>query len=450
MLRSRQIGVWGVAGVALMAALACGDSANTVQPPVAPTMPTTPTNPTTPTGPTTPSNPTTPTPPTSSAWTFCVNAGNVCLFDGLRDVRLADQSGSNAVTQEAFHQVPCAVYGFGDQNPSPEASPASLHCDIGPVKMGTIQNPQPGMAGLGAKVTVPLGSPGAPGAQSKRVGGSGVYSDFGAFRMQCSLAKYAFDDPIVYQNQPNASHLHIFFGNTGVDAYSTTQSITTTGNSTCSGGTLNRTAYWMPAVFDKTNSTAVTPAEATIYYKSGLNVDYTKIQPMPTGLRIVAGDKSWSSATKNQEHVWWECTDKDVGFSAVIPTCGVSVRMLVIFPQCWDGKNLDSPDHKSHMAYPVYANNRFGSKCPTTHPVVVPEITEIFEFPVPKGSSPANWRLSSDMDTSKPGGLSAHADWLMGWDPATMQTLVTQCLNKGLDCGVNFIGSGTELYQFEQ
>ena len=22
-----------------------------------------------------------------------------------------------------------------------------------------------------------------------------------------------------------------------------------------------------------------------------------------------------------------------------------------MFPQCWDGVNLDAPDHKSHMAY---------------------------------------------------------------------------------------------------
>jgi hypothetical protein len=25
----------------------------------------------------------------------------------------------------------------------------------------------------------------------------------------------------------------------------------------------------------------------------------------------------------------------------------------IAFPQCWDGVNLDSPDHKSHMAYPI-------------------------------------------------------------------------------------------------
>jgi hypothetical protein len=27
------------------------------------------------------------------------------------------------------------------------------------------------------------------------------------------------------------------------------------------------------------------------------------------------------------------------------------LQLDVIFPDCWDGRHLDSPDHKSHMAY---------------------------------------------------------------------------------------------------
>jgi hypothetical protein len=41
--------------------------------------------------------------------------------------------------------------------------------------------------------------------------------------------------------------------------------------------------------------------------------------------------------------------------SASIPTCPGSsyLSAKITFPGCWDGKNLDSPDHRSHMAYPV-------------------------------------------------------------------------------------------------
>ena len=60
----------------------------------------------------------------------------------------------------------------------------------------------------------------------------------------------AFDDPIVYPGQVGKSHLHVFFGNTGANANSTAASIAGSGNSTCDGGTVNRSAYWVPALID--------------------------------------------------------------------------------------------------------------------------------------------------------------------------------------------------------
>ncbi len=32
---------------------------------------------------------------------------------------------------------------------------------------------------------------------------------------------------------------------------------------------------------------------------------------------------------------------------------GTQVNVRYQAPSCWDGVNLDSADHKSHMAYPV-------------------------------------------------------------------------------------------------
>lgn len=31
--------------------------------------------------------------------------------------------------------------------------------------------------------------------------------------------------------------------------------------------------------------------------------------------------------------------------------CPAGLMVNVRFPTCWDGKNLDSPDHMSHVAY---------------------------------------------------------------------------------------------------
>jgi hypothetical protein len=203
----------------------------------------------------------------------------------------------------------------------------------------------------------------------------------------------------------------------------------------------------VPAVFDSRTGEVQTPVAGVFYYKTGYGIDPQVVQPFPAGLRMIAGNKT---ATAAQDYVEWDCRDHIAGNVGSIPvTCpvGDAVRLSVLFPQCWDGVHLDSPDHKSHMAYPIYRNPPELSTCPSTHPVTLPAITEHFDYLITETSAPAYWRLSSDLySTSLRGGFSAHADWMNGWDPATMKTIVTQCLNKALDCGVGSIGNGTDLY----
>lgn len=54
--------------------------------------------------------------------------------------------------------------------------------------------------------------------------------------------------------------------------------------------------------------------------------------------------------------------------------CPAGVMVNVRFPTCWDGVNLDSPDHMSHMAYPSSGTFESGGPCPSTHPVQVPQL----------------------------------------------------------------------------
>ena len=53
-----------------------------------------------------------------------------------------------------------------------------------------------------------------------------------------------------------------------------------------------------------------------------------------------------------------------------IDSC-TQIRTEQYFPSCWDGKNVNSTDHKSHMAYPFDIN---GGECPSTHPVRTPTL----------------------------------------------------------------------------
>jgi hypothetical protein len=318
-----------------------------------------------------------------------------------------------------------------------------------PIGYVALANTTPMGALTASTVYVPLGWTGRSVADIQPGGGckgpTECKTGEGANRFLCAYANMRFDDPIVFPGEPGKSHLHQFFGNTHVNAFTTTDSIATTGNSTCSGGIANRTGYWTPAMVDAM-SRVVPPARATIYYKSGYQMRPSSVQVLPTGLKMIAGDKNWTNVSQNQARVWWTC-DGGPGpsYSATIPDCSVRVELIVIFPQCWDGKRLDSPDHKSHMSYPIYSNATNGSVCPTTYPVVVPEITEEFFWPVPSGARSSTWHISSDMDLTKPGGLSAHADWMMGWQPDVMKTFVTLCLDLSKDCQVNGLGNNTYL-----
>lgn len=55
--------------------------------------------------------------------------------------------------------------------------------------------------------------------------------------------------------------------------------------------------------------------------------------------------------------------------------CSGGIRATIIFPSCWDGKNLDSPDHQSHMAYSPGGSALAGAACPSTHPIRVPQVS---------------------------------------------------------------------------
>jgi len=277
----------------------------------------------------------------------------------------------------------------------------------------------------------------------------------GAFRTVCGFAKMAKDDPIVYPGQTGAAHLHTFIGNTSVDAFSTVDSIANKGNSTCAGGTLNRSSYWFPAMID--TGRPLVPASSVVYYKGHYEFDSSAVvQPMPHGLRMVSkGAKNTDPATTGARYVCYGAngelpTWKNTITQAVADgTCkvGGDFVMMAVFPFCWDGVNLDSPDHASHLSAVVQDGTApFAKHCPTTHPVVLPAISYNIHYTIPDDQAVSRWRLSSDMDAMLPAGISGHADYFIGWDTDILQTWVTKCLKARMDCHADLLGDGRTLY----
>jgi hypothetical protein len=284
----------------------------------------------------------------------------------------------------------------------------------------------------------------------------------GAFRTSCTVSHMAFNDPIVYPGQPGKSHLHTFFGNTGAGATTTAESLRTTGNSTCVGGIANRSAYWVPTMIDTKDGTPIAADSIGVYYKSGV-ITPALVNAIPVGLRMIAGDSSatvprgdYSDFTYRFKCVGGPNNENDK-YGSSIGNCDVGAQLVqeVMFPQCWDGVNLDSPDHKSHMSYTltvygardVNGNLPQSQVCPATHPVVIPGISFNVLYTVTEKDAPLRWRLSSDnYDKSQPAGYSSHGDWFNGWKSDISDSWARNCIENSKDCHSHLLGDGRMVF----
>jgi hypothetical protein len=381
----------------------------------------------------------------SSNWTTCTSVSwAACDFDGLREVRFG--ANGKYVSKYFYDYVTsCQPWEFDNLDPAPGVIKT---CEHGPLKTTRLTNPNPSN-GLGSSVTVPLGDLGSGEVRVQPAPASvqpGPSDGTGAFRIVCNYSHMAFDDPIVYPGQAGASHLHTFFGNTRTSAATTPSRLANSGNSSCHGGIANRSSYWVPTLLDAQNRPLL-PAGAIMYYKTGYRgVDPKSVKQIPAGLRMISGDTF--SSTK-QENVSWGCIEEYIGHYGHIPRAsdhpcikaGNHVSLNVTFPQCWDGKNLDSLNHKNHMAYATP-----GQGCPSSHPVALPEIAINVRYLIP-ASGTVGWRLSSDSySRSLPGGYSLHGDFMNGWRDDIATKWVKSCNNTALDCHADLLGDGTTLY----
>ena len=261
----------------------------------------------------------------------------------------------------------------------------------------------------------------------------------GIFRTICEFSHLAADDPIVYPGRPGAAHLHTFFGNRLADTFSSTESLIGSGDSSCQGGPLNRSAYWIPALFDTTGQVRV-PKSVAVYYKSS-GLDPKKIKALPVGLRMIAGNAGatgpqWSVPAVGPHAVEWNCVESSEKYPTV-PTCSGELRANVTFPSCWNGSGLDD----SALRYPSYES---GGKlaCPAGFQTFLPRV----EYNViwDSGGSSAGWRLSSDRE-GVAGGTSLHGDWWGAWQPTVMQTWITSCIAAKRSCDDGALGTTKRL-----
>jgi hypothetical protein len=241
------------------------------------------------------------------------------------------------------------------------------------------------------------------------------------FVAECPFTHRLPDDPIVFPKLPGVSHLHSFFGNASTNAHSDVVSLGK-GTSTCSPE-VDLSSYWVPTLL--VDGQPVEPTGTTFYYLGeGVRDDVTaRIQPLPHGLRVVAGNAK-ATAPDDSTISRWSCLHAGhVGASKDFVHCpaGTMMESYLDFPQCWNGKDLDSADHKSHMSYPVAGD------CPATHPVPVPKLRQVLRYPV--NGDPARFKLASGP------GFTMHGDFFNVWPQAEMAQRVRDCINRIVKCG---------------
>jgi Ca2+-binding RTX toxin-like protein len=302
----------------------------------------------------------------------------------------------------------------------------------------------------------------------------------GLFRNMSDVSHFNYSDPLINFDDPNAStHLHMFWGNNFVDetfisdastfnerALEVRELLLAQESSSAAGGTANLSSYWIPAIVDGNNEVQI-PQHFHTYYKDGSfrsevgpgesiddldTLSRTQINMIPNGLRMLAGNPRATSESEQSSHVSISYSRDGATVSsasnfkdaAANAKKGDMMEITLVFPQCWDGVNLDSPDHKSHMAYPVGRN-----KCPDSHPYPLPRLSYQLRFvDIPYDGFGEDFRFSSDAYDYEDagGGFSLHGDFLEGWDEDVKRTWTKECIREGRNCGTDFLGDGRELY----
>ncbi|WP_051275081.1 DUF1996 domain-containing protein [Cellulomonas sp. URHD0024] len=242
------------------------------------------------------------------------------------------------------------------------------------------------------------------------------------FHALCTVSHHLNDDPIVFPNQPGASHNHTFLGNLTTDANSTLASLKA-GGTNCDP-IEDKSSYWVPTLY--ANGKAVDPVGGVIVYYGSRLQDPSRTQPFPEGFRMIAGSAKQQTDTPDHQgnHFWCAGIGGEVGRTAdgVMPICAPTAQLTyqLVFPDCWDGVHLDSPDHKAHVS------NVAAGGCPAAFPVPIPNLSFVISYP--KGMDTTNVTLASGTT------YSMHGDFFNAWEPAAQAQRVRTCLDQSAKC----------------
>jgi len=231
----------------------------------------------------------------------------------------------------------------------------------------------------------------------------------GSFAVRCPFSHRADDDPIVHRGMPGMSHRHDFFGNVSTGPDSTAASLMDAAT-TCESS-IDHSAYWAPTL--TAAGRVIQPVEAAVYYRAPQGADASKLAAPPNGLELLSVGAGWTCGR----------TDQPSPAPVRCPEHSLT-RVVLQFPDCWDGLHLSSADHRSHVA--VSTNGT----CPASHPV--PLVQTLMEIRYPAGAVTPDATLSA-------GPMSqAHGDVLVAWERTGIERELEACVRRAVVCDLTW------------
>ncbi|CAL9430670.1 hypothetical protein SUDANB108_02045 [Streptomyces sp. enrichment culture] len=175
----------------------------------------------------------------------------------------------------------------------------------------------------------------------------------------------------------------------------------------------------------------VEPAEAQLKFVGNRTSD---VVAMPKALRIITGDAKSFTNGLNNANTSWSCTGfEDRQVTDKYPICpqGSSVVRTSNFQSCWDGQNIDSANHRTHVDF-VEADGSCSNGFQAIPQLQVRLVYDVQAPQINNGQVQNAFAVDSFPEQlHKP--ITDHNDFINFFDEDLMNEMV-QCINNGEDC----------------